>query len=240
MAEQKKSGFLGHTLPPLSLCLRAIRLRARLLSGYVADHGEFKPLSLISLNHQNDPEHEHRQAKEGPEQWNGYKRQAYVDDDPGNEKEEGLKGMEADKGFLVEGLHDEEHNRRNDGHVGQRASHIIGETSTCGRDDGRGRRRGTLGTGSAIGDLGSTAWTKGHKASFELRGKVSECRAGCNGRMAGVLRGEYLFAFSETGRRWPLPDGQVATIISLASYFLIAGSRSGQIRVRYFVFERHG
>jgi hypothetical protein len=54
------------------------------------------------------------------------------------------------------------------------------------------------------------------------------------------LRGEYLFAFSETGRRWPLPDGQVATIISLASYFLIAGSRSGQIRVRYFVFERHG
>jgi hypothetical protein len=58
--------------------------------------------------------------------------------------------------------------------------------------------------------------------------------------MAGVLQGEYLFAFSETSRRWPLPDGQVATIISLASYFLIAGSRSGQVRFRYFVFERHG
>jgi hypothetical protein len=198
-----------------------------LLSSYVADHREFEPLSLVSLNHQNDPDHEQRQAEEGPDQWNGYKRQAYIEYDPCDEKEERLKSMEADKGFLIEGLHDEEHNRRDDGHIGQRAGHIIGETSTCGRDDGRygvwGRSRSTLGTGRTIGDLGSTVWTKGHKASFELTGKVSECRAGRNGGVAGVLRGQGLFRISafrdeQTSRRSPLPGGQVATIISVALF----------------------
>jgi hypothetical protein len=89
--------------------------------------------------------------------------------------------MEADEALLVEWLHYEEHDRRNDGQISQCAGHVIGESN------GRGRCGALSGSGSAlrascsIGDRGSTTWTKSHGASFEMNGTLAERPPACNG-----------------------------------------------------------
>src|SRR5260221_7277704 len=97
--------------------------------------------------------------------------------------------METAEAVAVERLQHQKHNRGDDGHVGQRASHVIGETGGCGRDRTRGTPSGsarTLRTCCSIGDLCSTDWTKNHRGLLrETTGKLSERSSWRNG---GPLR----------------------------------------------------
>jgi hypothetical protein len=45
-------------------------LRASLLLGDVADHGQLEHLSLIGLEHQYQPDHKQGQTDYRPEEWN--------------------------------------------------------------------------------------------------------------------------------------------------------------------------
>src|SRR5208282_1875527 len=90
--------------------------------------------------------------------------QGNVDHDPGDKIEDGLEGVEADESLFVERFHYQKHNRRNDGHVGERAGDIIGKSS-AGRCNNAGGLYGTsttLRTGRSIRNLGSTGCTKSH------------------------------------------------------------------------------
>src|SRR5271155_4401598 len=82
--------------------------------------------------------------------------------------------MEADETLLVERLDHQKHNCRNDGQVGQRAGHIIGQSSGRGSHWAYALAARALRAGRSIRDLRSTGWTKGHKTSFELTGTLSE------------------------------------------------------------------
>src|SRR5260221_13666261 len=93
--------------------------------------------------------------------------------------------METAEAVAVERLQHQKHNRGDDGHVGQRASHVIGETGGCGGDRTRGTPSGsarTLRTCCSIGDLCSTDWTKNHRGLLrETTGKLSERSSWRNG-----------------------------------------------------------
>src|SRR5208337_5428319 len=87
---------------------------------------------------------------------------------PGDRKEDGLKSMEANETLLVERLQHQKNNRRDDGHVGQRAGHVIVKSGgyRCGHAHAPTLHgtAGTLCTGRSIRDLRSTGCTKSHRS----------------------------------------------------------------------------
>src|SRR5450631_1759210 len=104
--------------------------------------------------------------------------------DPSDHEEDGLKGMESDEALLVEWLQHQKNNRRNDGYIGQRASHVIGESGGCGCDCARAWScaTSTLRTCCSIRDLRSTVCTKSHSGLLMMstRGTLSEPLPGRN------------------------------------------------------------
>src|ERR1700687_752155 len=152
-------------------------LPASLLLGHVTDHGQLEHLSLISLEHQNQPDHKSGQTEQWPQQhcgpaeeWNVTNEcQADPEHGPCDRKEEALKRVEADEALPVERFQHQKHNCGDNGHVGERASNVIGESGGRRCSANLPDAASTLRTGCSIRDLCSTGWTKSHRASFERR-----------------------------------------------------------------------
>jgi len=88
--------------------------------------------------------------------------------------------MEADEALLVEWLHYEEHDRRNDGQISQCAGHVIGESN------GRGAAAPCPAPAAHFGQVVPSAIgvpQLGQKATglFEMNGTLAERPPACNG-----------------------------------------------------------
>ena len=100
--------------------------------------------------------------------------------------------METDESLLVERLQHQEHNRRDDGDIGQRASDVIGETGGRGYDCDRTLCGGasTLRTGRSIRNLHSTSRTKSHGNLLMIdERQVIRTLAARNAGLTGVREG---------------------------------------------------
>src|ERR1039458_6337908 len=130
-ATREKISGTGVAARPLPLTFLATScmpasLPASLLLGDVADHGQLEHLSLVGLEHQNQPDHKPGQTDQRPhkdccppEKWDvANECQDDPEHGPCDRKKDALKGMEADESLLVERLQHQKNNRRNDGHVG--------------------------------------------------------------------------------------------------------------------------
>src|SRR5664279_2850783 len=118
-----------------------MRLAVGLLFSEVSDNGDLEALAIEGVDQHDDPEDEETQAhkRSDNEREQAHARnpakngETYFDYHPGDGHEDGLPGMEADVRNLVEGLDDQEDDRRDDGNVRQATRGIIGKTGLCHR-----------------------------------------------------------------------------------------------------------
>src|SRR5580698_9473490 len=75
--------------------------------------------------------------------------------------------MKTDEALLIERFHNQKHNRRNNGYVGERAGHVVGESAGRRRGGDRSSACCTLRTTRSIRDLGSASRTKSHWGLLE-------------------------------------------------------------------------
>src|SRR5208282_761557 len=170
-------------------------LLSRLLLSHIPNHRQLEHLSLIGFKHQNQPDHKANQTDQRPDQEGSPSKKRNVGKDrqtdpkhrPSYPEEEALKGVESDKALPVERFDHQKHNCRNDRHIGERARYVIGKSRAGWNGQRAARRPGTLGTGCSIRDLRPARWTKSHKASLEMTGKVSEPLPGRNGVAANCF-----------------------------------------------------
>src|SRR5450755_248335 len=114
--------------------------------------------------------------------------------------------MEAHEPLLVERFQHQKHNRWNDSHIGQRAGHVVGESSAggCERTRVLDIAASTLWTGRAIRDLRSTSWTKSHEGLLrETRGTLSEPSLRRNeGRDGGIVPSQARVTTKLPRKKW--------------------------------------
>ena len=121
--------------PPNRQLLRAQLLGPCLLLGEASDERHLETFTVKGVDHHHEPENEEQEAHHRPqkqiEQTDEGQPANHVQNDidcnPDNTQEDGLPGMEADIGVLVEGLKDKEDDRRDERNVGKSAGGIVRE-----------------------------------------------------------------------------------------------------------------
>ncbi len=143
---------------------------------HVADHRQFKHLSLIRFQQQNEPDNKATEPDHRPYQQGEKTQQGKVHDDaqpdpenpPAHVEEYALPCVEPDEPAAVVRLNHEEEYRGNDRDVSQHSGDVIGESRTGAGGDDHAAPSACCACRCAIGNLCATHVTKRHEVFSEL------------------------------------------------------------------------
>jgi len=121
--------------PPNRQLLTAQLLGPSLLLGEISNDRHLEAFTVKGVDHHNEPEDEEQETHHRPQKQIDQAEEGQpannvendIDCNPGNAQEDGLPGVEAHVGVLVEGFNDEEDDRRNERNVGKSAGSIVRE-----------------------------------------------------------------------------------------------------------------